>query len=92
MTVRMSLERAFHEYLRKSRLTQRRAGYSDNNKAGKAPYPDASTLPGIGSIFAIHDHPMADLRASAALAASLRRFAKNTIAPTGSDTLKIHGP
>jgi hypothetical protein len=36
------------------RLTQRRAGRSDNNEAGKSPWFDATMTPRIGSMF---EHP-----------------------------------
>jgi hypothetical protein len=38
----MSLEKAFQEYLRMSRLTRRKAGRSDNNEVEKAPWFEAS--------------------------------------------------
>jgi hypothetical protein len=44
----MSLEK---EYQRTSRLTQRKAGRSDNNEGGETPYSDASMAWRAGSIF-----------------------------------------
>ena len=40
----MSVEGAFQESLRMSRLTQRGAGYSDNNEADETPSFDASMV------------------------------------------------
>jgi hypothetical protein len=46
----MSLEKAFQEYLRMSRLTRRRVDRSDNNAAEERPYFDAIMVRINGSI------------------------------------------